>query len=447
MGSKKLSFGVSYAAIIFAAALTCLAPVSTRAESQKTCVDAFSLSANTFSEALFDIEAIHPNEFIRASEEATFKAVEASTLTGKQAQLQIERWYMAIQSHQLENQPLTPLEHVAVLHILRTGFLNDFPDQMLVENMRHTLRQSWRALTGKDADLGTILESRLPATVLRNASHEQIQFHNAVFNEQRPNAQSPGEPFRPFRGYVFRVQDALASLALVALSFNQTGGEVIGAAIVGGMIGVTAEYLIHRYLAHPSGKARKQFAKMGWLGKLFLRIAYSHHNVHHGMLPDYHDLSSMDREKVEARLQKSEHAIPVEIMREREFGLLIDRRAAIQMMVTTLPFSAAAAYVLGFDGLGAATLIASSLAYIPHVNFVHRYLHTPRDQALADANPLVRWFLNTRYFAFIARQHYVHHEAPNRNFNVTPGFDGAFGSLRRITIKDLIAIRNDGGFF
>ena len=87
------------------------------------------------------------------------------------------------------------------------------------------------------------------------------------------------------------------------------------------------------------------------------------------------------------------------------------------------------------------------MAFIPAVKILHEYMHKPRAQALTQANLMLRWFLKTRYFAMVARQHFVHHEAPNSNYNFMPGGDIFFGTLRKPTVEELLRLRELDAIF
>lgn len=420
--------------------------VQAHAGQQETPSSESEVNAQTAiaEKAIFPEEA-NPHQMALRAEEQAIETMAQVMVSGDQAKQEIRAWFSRIKAHQQAGQRLTVLEHTALLHLLRTGFLNDDPDPSLIQEIQICLVQSWKDLTGQEADLQAILETRLPRSVLRQASNEARQFHAAVF--QSPRTRGSTQDASLGRDYLPMPRDVVAALGLVAISFNHTGGEVLGGAVMGYLLGAVAENLIHRYLAHPSGAMRRKFAAGGWLGKLFYRIADSHSGVHHGMTyrPKYTEQfeSPEQQAQIDARLEK--RAVEdIEAVKARRYGLIIESDAALRMTALVLPFSAVLSWMTGLDWAGSAALMASSLLFIPHVNFVHDYMHMSREKALQEANLPTKILLRSRYFAFVARNHFVHHESPNTNFNVLPGVDFLFGTFRKPTVEDLVKLRELG---
>jgi hypothetical protein len=94
---------------------------------------------------------------------------------------------------------------------------------------------------------------------------------------------------------------------------------------------------------------------------------------------------------------------------------------------------------LAFD---AATVVTANL-FIPSVNYLHPYLHMTRQQAMAKADPFMKWFLNTRFILWVSRAHYIHHKDGNANINLlSAGTDHVFGTAKAPTVEDLLRLRD-----
>ena len=120
-------------------------------------------------------------EYLKSLHEAAFQAIKKATITDEQAQKEIHDWFQDIKTQQQSGQPLTVMQHVTLMYLMKTEFLKNFPEQNIVSELPSTLENSWYAMTGRREPIEVILESRLPNSVLRKASHEEVQFHKRRF--------------------------------------------------------------------------------------------------------------------------------------------------------------------------------------------------------------------------------------------------------------------------
>jgi hypothetical protein len=64
---------------------------------------------------------------------------------------------------------------------------------------------------------------------------------------------------------------------------------------------------------------------------------------------------------------------------------------------------------------------------------IHKLLHHERDIARKMAPWGVKWLVNTNYYHWMMRNHYMHHNEQSTNFNLIPGGDYFWFKARRPT--------------
>lgn len=72
---------------------------------------------------------------------------------GAEATAEVHAWTTWLQSHQLGDNSLTVLEHTVVAYILRSGFLNRFPESRCHLDVESVLRTSWLHLIERSTRL------------------------------------------------------------------------------------------------------------------------------------------------------------------------------------------------------------------------------------------------------------------------------------------------------
>ena len=98
-----------------------------------------------------------------------------------------------------------------------------------------------------------------------------------------------------------------------------------------------------------------------------------------------------------------------------------------RLQITFLPV----AILLGFlvSWVSGLTFAATILLHNAVWGIVHVQMHQPKDDC---------WFRNTRYFRFISRHHFMHHQQSNKNYNVVlPFADFVMGRAIRPRVSDV----------
>lgn len=147
------------------------------------------------------------------------------------------------------------------------------------------------------------------------------------------------------------------------------------------------ELLIHRHLMH-----RQRL--WGWLYRVIpdLRAQFKNHALlHHGKYYDEFDHEPDPEGKT--------------------FNVRILWGDRARLQITFLPVVVALFFAVSW--VSALTFALTILLHNHVWGVVHMQMHVPQ----ADC-----WFRNTRYFRFITRHHFMHHQHSNKNYNVVLPF-------------------------
>jgi hypothetical protein len=149
------------------------------------------------------------------------------------------------------------------------------------------------------------------------------------------------------------------------------------------------EYLLHRWPMHSRAFARR----FPWLRDEFYRHAVLHHGHYYN-------------QKFERCADPAARYISVDL--SPLFNV-------IGLSWVWLP-------LFYFAPLGGTVLACFIMTHAVLWTFIHREMHEPAG----------RWFCLTDLFRYWRNYHKVHHDHPNKNYNVVcPGADWLFGSYRR----------------
>lgn len=379
----------------------------------------------------------------------------------------MQAWAAAIEQRCRPGQaPLTVLEHTAVGYILRSGFFDEPADHSLRSGLERSLERSWAQLTGRPPQPGEA-SGRLPKVVLRKASREARLYHAASFipigdREAQRQASSL------LRDYVPEDQDLLVlATTLLAGAFSDTAGATIAAAVLSYGVVAMTESLLHRHLAHPTGKIGGWIlegprAEASWLERgvhraiaKFMRpilegTRHSHEQVHHGLTFRQSFTRMFDspqhQQQVDDFIRSLGDQQAKEIW-EEQYGTTLSRRGLLNVMLTVAPQTAAlvaAGLWFGAPVWCALPLIAVVALYPFTMKTVHPHLHHDEAQAREAAGPLLKAVLNTRWAAWACRNHWLHHRV-DANYNLSfPGADALLGTLLQPNLRDLFQMRAQG---
>jgi hypothetical protein len=375
-----------------------------------------------------------------------YDALETIALRGPRSDF--ARWLGETRARQLAGQPLDALEHATLGYALRTGYLSGSADP-LWEQASDCLARSWVELTGQ---VPRSLLMRLPRRVLRRQSHEVRQFHAATF--QILPAKDAALEVAFGRDYVGEPRDLLWVAFVGSVALFPLGRQALAGIALGYIMATLLEYGFHRMLAHAPKQVDRLFERIGGGARREVEaLKYSHAGVHHRLTfrERYDEQFSNPWQKdaleqaMRARGQAGRDVI------DSSFGNSLSPSGWLKGFKVGLPVALALTALVHllarlapgwrpgvvFDVL----TIATSTLNLPATGIFHRYMHMSRAKALAEAGPLMRWLLGTRYTAMMSRLHYGHHLGRGGNFNLVFGADALFGVLRKPTVRQLLEMK------
>jgi hypothetical protein len=420
------------------------------------------------------------------------------------ARAEVLGWVTGVEDRCAKNEPFTVLEHTAMTYLLSCKFFaGEASEDPLERQARSALEKglssSWKHLTGRDRPKDQLLE-RLPKSVLVHATRRARIYHAAAFlpigDRKAQQAAS-----RLLRDFVPEPQDAvIVTAALLAGAFSTVACQVLAAAILSyGVIGLSESFQ-HNHLAHPrpgtvggwildGPKPDASFIERGlhraiaWAMRDKIEFAKLSHQIvhHHRTFTDSYTRmfeSPEAKAKVDAFVHKWAEQTAQKIVLERygasptpkekkkadafvqkyieetkkmikaeHYGSTLTPKGILQVIAAIGPQTAALI-------AGAFLLGASPWAYVPIVLIaavfpftmakVHPFMHNDEHESRADAGPLMKMILNSRWAAWACRNHWLHHNG-EVDYNLSfPGADALLGTLLQPNLDDLFQMADEG---
>lgn len=397
-------------------------------------------------------------------EKSAVEALKKVQLTGEEAQSDVRSWFTAIQAEQGSGRKLSVMEHTTLVHILRSGFLDNLPEnpgtQKIKSEMMQSLEKSYQELAGKALSAEKILETPLPKSVLKTASYREKQFQLAAFRSPRGAVSSKGTPLT---GASTPKQLAIASM-LLGIGFSHGGGMPAGEALAGAVTGYAVasagmEWFTHRFILHMRPEGVRFMKKMNAVGDFVLRNFRFHTGNHHGMFPEKKYTTTINEEwnsgvpigdgklrKIQARDRAAEKVgDDPKYLHENQYGMSMNQREITSTSLMGMGLGAIASHIFGFGAEGTAAAIAIAPASSFMTPTFHSFLHMIEKVRLEDASPVQRALMQTQYWRDISRRHYMHHVDTKSNYSLfLPGPDYWFRHIREPDIGDLLRMEEKG---
>ncbi len=197
---------------------------------------------------------------------------------------------------------------------------------------------------------------------------------------------------------------------------------ILAGLIVGYLVVSLCESLFHRIFGHSSARLRRFCRRHARLGTYVLRAWYAHYVIHHKTTFRRDHVTQFASADEEARLRERLLARGQGHIPAQDYGLRVgDPGEFLRFVAPTLPVLALVCWLGGpWFSLGALLpLIAMPLMS----ELIHPLLHLTSERAREAAPALLKPFVATRVFRYIARHHWLHHRHPEANFNLMPGGD------------------------
>ncbi len=184
------------------------------------------------------------------------------------------------------------------------------------------------------------------------------------------------------------------------------------------------ESLGHKYTGHPGPTQRKAYFKYPKFFAAFLKPLYQHLVIHHHKTfrGEFFEQFSDEDEKLRIDswiAQRFSPEFAALIWKERYNLTLVGIAGTLPF---ALPFCIGPAIIL--CSLGKMAFFGSLvLAFSPVwlSKFVHPLIHLPEESA--NHHPFIQWLMQTNYMRRVFRNHYLHHQHLETNFNLLLGGD------------------------
>lgn len=338
------------------------------------------------------------------------------------------------------------VDYASLAYLFKTNILETLG---LNQRLKILLSKSYEKITGQVPSEKSIGRP-LPKKYIKSLQPEVQIFYNASF---RHGSQSYKEYLSYIKASDYVIFAAISILAMTATAFHNLGGKYIAAAMAGLAITSFAEYAFHRYGAHASQGLRN----LPVIGRLFKEIQFNHSIVHHGVTykkyteqfnsPSHKsDVDNFIEQKIEQHGFGEKYK--PNLVEKSEYGLILSKKDYLSLVVPISSLTALTGYFLGFDPVMLTLVTVPTFFYPAGVNFVHRYMHLPRQKILEKTSnrAILRKLLDSRYGTLMAQIHYIHHKKVGTNFNLLyPFADIILGTMRLPNLKDLAEMRRQDG--
>ncbi len=209
-----------------------------------------------------------------------------------------------------------------------------------------------------------------------------------------------------------------------------------------GLLSATlTESLGHKLTGHPGPRQRRLYFRYPELFRPFLQPIFQHLVIHHHKTFQGTQAEAFFQQFPDPQRQLSVDAWIAERF-PADFASLIWRekynltlRGLSGILPFALPFCAGPLLIALL--LGRYAFLGSLLtAFIPVwlSKYIHPLVHLP--EQTAQAHPFTRWLMKTNYMRRVLRNHFLHHQEPETNFNLLLGGDYLVGLHRKATAEE-----------
>lgn len=198
--------------------------------------------------------------------------------------------------------------------------------------------------------------------------------------------------------------------------------QIIEGVLLGYLVLCISESASHHHFLHASPKIRKFWSRIGAIGDYIHNSWYSHHVVHHYRTFKQDYVTQFRSAQEESALREDLTRRGKKQIALNSYGLRVGSpKEFIKYVYPHVPHYALLCYLGGpWFSLGA---LGPVFFYQWLAHFAHPYLHMNYTEALKQASPLMRPFLRSGYFRFLAQHHFLHHKYVDCNFNLLLGGD------------------------
>lgn len=220
--------------------------------------------------------------------------------------------------------------------------------------------------------------------------------------------------------------------------------EIIVGLTFGYLLATLSESAFHRLIGHATPSRQRAWRQTPDFFSPFILSHFRHGIVHH-YLTCKSDFVTMfaDRKEKDRVIAFAHRRGDMEIDAYHcDFGVTIGWRGFIYFNFLTLPLLPVVLLLMGrFCALGYVLI----LVITPSLSrWIHPYLHRDLRKPGVYAPMAMRLLLQSGYFRYLRRHHYLHHKYLDCNYNLLLGGDWLLGVHRSPTAVDLNEMDNIG---
>jgi hypothetical protein len=190
---------------------------------------------------------------------------------------------------------------------------------------------------------------------------------------------------------------------------------------------------VHWKILHASKRSRLAWRRLGGVFNLLRKAYFSHNTIHHVKTYKSSYYIQFDSKKKKNALDSKLNSHPnFRIIGDR-YGLTISGFWENTVFMA-IPIGGA---IIVFSYIAPEfTWLGVLLATIPMLlsKYIHPLLHDKKF-ATKRKSEIIKYFVESKYFLYIQKYHYIHHQYALCNFNLMPGGDYLFGVARHLTPK------------
>lgn len=205
--------------------------------------------------------------------------------------------------------------------------------------------------------------------------------------------------------------------------------QVFAGIALGYLAATLAESFLHRAILHAGSRMRRYWKRHPLLCTPFLRAYYCHHVVHHGLTFKKNHVTQFQDEQERGRLDSRLPIRWARLLREEQYGLTLRGSGLLMFVLPVVPLLPLIYFLCGtWVTIGAA--IPLLIIYPCMSMVIHPVLHLPHEAACSSASWIFVRLLKTPYMQAVMRNHYLHHQYGDCNFNLLLGGDYLLGVHR-----------------
>jgi fatty acid desaturase len=136
-----------------------------------------------------------------------------------------------------------------------------------------------------------------------------------------------------------------------------------------------------------------------------------------------------------------------QIINDEKYATMLKMKGLLTIFATIVPQTAlyiAAGALLGAPAWLLVPTILYAAVYPVAMGRGHPIYHVSETEAREAGSAIMNALRRTRYMAYSARNHFMHHKYPDTNFNLSyPGADALLGQLLQPNLEDLFRMADD----